>query len=190
MALQQTERRSRRLSTAALTIAACLLAYGLMGAQPAGANGPKPAAIPCCEVVPPTRFETGPDSDDLKVFIVGERLDTIEAYFKTEYFYRETFPNTSLLGAHRIALAKKNKVGTFAVQIGDGSTVRAYGWRSSQEKPLTYDIAVDPSCGVHMEWVTDRIIKVTHGPGLTKSTVVRFNGPEGADKAWTELFKN
>src|SRR5579859_4086822 len=111
----------------------------------AGKAGAFDRRVPCqpeclLPICPPTVLETGPDSDDLKVHIVGANFDTVEVYFKTEYFYRETFPNTANLQyGNRIALAHKNKFGTFAVQIGDGSVVRAYGWKSSKEKPESID---------------------------------------------------
>jgi hypothetical protein len=175
------------LFVGALTLVLC----STMSAQKAEAFGRRSTCYPVCTIPvapPPTELETGPDSDDLKVHIVGEYFDTIEVYFKTEYFYRETFPNTSYLQfGNRISLAHKNKFGTFAVLIADGSLVKAYGWKSSKEKPETLDIPVEKGCEVVMEWVTDRILKVKRGPGLSKSTIVRFND---ADKAWTELYKD
>ena len=134
---------------------------------------------------PPTELETGPDSDDLKIHVIGPQFDTIEVYFKTEYFYTEKFPNTWYLQyGNRISLAKKNKFGTFAVLVGDGSLVRAYGWKSSVQKPEALDIPVEKGYPVQMQWVTDRILKVRHGDCLSKSTIVRFND---VDKAWTTL---
>src|SRR5262249_34583896 len=86
----------------------CLLFVGALtsclcwtlSAQKAEAFGRRGTCYPACPVPvmpPPTELETGPDSDDLKIHIVGNYFDTIEVYFKTEYFYRETFPGTSYL---------------------------------------------------------------------------------------------
>jgi hypothetical protein len=127
---------------------------------------------------PPTELSTGNDPEDLKVHIVGPRFDTIEVYFQNQ-FYRHTFPNTSWLQyENRVVLAplnpKQSPVGTFAVLHGGGTTVTVYGWVSSPLRPVSTDIAVVPSCPVTMQWVTDRIFKVRHGPGLSKETIVRF----------------
>jgi hypothetical protein len=141
-----------------------------------------------CAQPAPTELGTGPNSDDLKVHVVGKSRDTIEVYFKTEYFYREQFAGAACLQqGNAIALACKNKFGTFSVRLDNKSIVKAYGWRANKEKPESIEIPVTKNCRVVMEWVTDRILKVRHGHGLSKSTIVRFND---ADNAWTELFKD
>jgi hypothetical protein len=175
-----------------LGVVAAALYAGLAAGPALACDGYGHCQPPCPRWVPPppcpTELATGPDTDDLKIQVVGPHFDTIEVYFKTEYFYRETFPHTwNLHCGNRISLAAKNKFGTFAVLVGDGSLVRAYGWKSSVEKPVSIDIPVEKGHAVVMEWVTDRILKVRHGSWLSRSTIVRFND---ADKPWTELFKN
>ena len=71
-------------------------------------------------------MQAGPDSGDLKIHVVGKHFNSIEVFFRSEIFYRETFPNTSYLQyGHRISIAPKNKLGTFAVFHDGGSSVKA-----------------------------------------------------------------
>jgi hypothetical protein len=144
----------------------------------------------CCPTVcAGTVFTAGNEPGDLKVHIVGSKYDTIEAYFKNELFYRETFAKTcSLQCGSNVALAPANAYGTFAVRFGTNhATVRVYGWKKDQEKPEIKELTLDPDHAVTMTWMTTRILKVAYGSCQSKEYILRFND---ADNAWTELYKS
>jgi hypothetical protein len=138
----------------------------------------------CCN----TTYMTGDQPAALQVHVVGERYDTIEAYFRTDLFFRETLPNSSNLHCgSNVLLAPANLYGTFAIRFGEHlDSFRVYGWKKDQEKPQFMEMTLDPGHEVSLTWITTRILKVKYGPCWSKEYIVRFND---ADKTWTELYK-
>jgi hypothetical protein len=122
-------------------------------------------------------LEAGPDADDLKIHIVGDNGDTIEAFFN-DGLYRETFPTPSYLQFDRIVLAPRSRFGTFAVRYGSArDTLKAYGWAtgSTGKPPAVYGpIQLMPGYPINPQWVTPTILKVRFGPNWTQDFILKF----------------
>ncbi|WP_406694491.1 hypothetical protein V5E97_25795 [Singulisphaera sp. Ch08] len=142
-----------------------------------------PPCIPCY-----TLYRTGEDPGDLQVHIRGASFNLIEIYFKEERFARYAVPdNINLCAYGRIILAPKNEFGTFAIAYGH-SGFTAFGWSGSRIVPLTngqnvfyvdgtpHVVRIDPAYPIVVEWVTTRILRITHGPGCSQESVFRFDG--------------
>ena len=83
-------------------------------------------------------------------------------------------------------------LGTFAVLHDGGSLVKVYGWKlnnnnpGAEAKPEMLDVPVDPGCPIVMQWVTDRILMIRHGAGLSKTKIIRFTD---SNTPWKTLFE-
>ncbi len=141
----------------------------------------------CSPVCGPAVLTAGDQPADLQVHIVGDRYDTIEAFFKTELFYRETLPATcNLHCGQNVVLAPGNPNGTFAVRYGKhADSFRIYGWKKDQEKPEIKELTLEAGHAVRLTWVTTRILKVHYGPCQAKEFIIRFND---SDTPWTVLY--
>lgn len=139
----------------------------------------------CSCVACPTIYRAGDDADDLQVHVVGSRFDTIEAYFRQEY-YRETLP-TANLHCRRVVLGPDDAYGTFAVQLGDAcDSFKAYGWKQGKFEPTaTMILTPEAGCCACLHWVTPRILKITWG--RAKELVIRFND---SDEGWSVLYSD
>ena len=179
-----------------LLLSAAMMAFLVIAPPSAEAQGRRlfnstsvcqpPCVIECVPCVPcPTIYKAGSEGDDLQVHVVGKTFDTIEAYFREEY-YRETLPLTNV-HCGRVSLAPKNPYGTFVVQLGAcGDSIKAYGWKKGQFKPTTTKI-ITPEKGtpLNLSWVTPRILKATYG--VDKSLIIRFND---SDEGWSLLHSD
>jgi len=98
-------------------------------------------------------------------------------------------------------MPKKNDRGTFAIGYGCAGFA-AFGWKGDKMVPLNLgrneypptgmdpqphvvQIDIDPACPIHIEWVTTRILRITHGPKLGSEYLVRFDGDA---KPWKLLY--
>lgn len=173
-------------------VVGCLLAVAAAGVATSGAlgagtrhvGGSSCSCSSCCNSV----FRAGEGSADLKVRVVGSAFDTIEAYFKDELYFRDTFPHScNLHCGNHVAVAPKNDFGTFAVRFGKcGDSVRIYGWKKDAEKPEMQELTLEPGYPVRICWETSRILKVHYGPRQAKEYVIRFSD---ADQAWLPLYQ-
>jgi len=144
----------------------------------------------CPACAQPRRCKAGDESGDLKIHIVGNRANTVEAFFKEEYF-RIDFPLTWDLGCGSdVKLAKKNTFGTFAVRFGMyRDRFQVFGWKEGKFQPeQTSVILLERGYPVTLEWVTSRILKVRYGRRLMKEYVLRFNDAD-APAGWTGLYQ-
>lgn len=148
-----------------------------------------------------TVYKAGIESSDLQVHIRGARHNVVEAYFN-ENVERYLVPDgTDLCRNGRVLLPTKNDRGTFAIRYANvGFT--AFGWKGEKLVPLTLgrneypvsgidpgphvvQIDIDPACPIHIEWVTTRVLRITHGRGLAQEYLLRFDGDA---KPWKLLY--
>jgi len=151
----------------------------------------------CCTTV----YTAGDESPDLQVHIRGSSHNVLEVFFN-EQFERYPVPDGINLCTHgKVLLAKKNDKGTFAIRFGRAGFT-AFGWKGDTLVPLTLgrnefppsgldtqphvvEISLDPTCPIHLEWITTRILRITHGPKLGQEYLVRFDGDA---KPWKLLY--
>lgn len=148
-----------------------------------------------------TVYKTGDDSGDLQVHVRGPQHNMLEIFFH-ENLERYAIPNgIDLCRNGRVLVPAKNDLGTLAVQYGT-TGFTAFGWKGNAIIPLTVgrntypptgsdpdphvvDIDLDPACPICLEWVSPRILRITHGPRLGLEYVVRFDGDS---KPWKVLY--
>ena len=156
----------------------------------------------CCSCLPcTTTYTAGSESADLHVQIRGTRHNVVEAFFN-ESAQRYVVPNGVDLCAHgRVLIPSKNDRGTFAICYGSAGFT-AFGWKGEEIVPLTLgrneyppsgvdpgphvvQIDIDSACPIHLEWVTTRVLRITHGRGLAQEYLLRFDGDA---KPWKLLY--
>lgn len=148
-----------------------------------------------------TVYKAGTESADLQIHIRGSRHNVIEAFFN-ESAQRYSVPNGIDLCANgRVLLPAKNDRGTFAICYGTAGFT-AFGWKGEDLVPLTLgrneypasgidsgshvvQIDIDPVCPIRLEWVTTRVLRITHGRGLAQEYLLRFDGDA---KPWKMLY--
>ncbi|WP_428305432.1 hypothetical protein [Lacipirellula sp.] len=149
-----------------------------------------------------TIYKAGNESSDLQVHIRGSRHDVVEAFFN-ESAQRYSVPDGIDLCANgRVLMPAKNDRGTFAICYGTAGFT-AFGWKGEDLFPLTcgrneypasgtdpgphiVQIDIDSACPIHLEWVTTRVLRITHGRGLAQEYLLRFDGDA---KPWKLLYK-
>jgi hypothetical protein len=147
------------------------------------------AAASCQPVCSNTGCAASNDPNGLKIHIVGLKHDTIEAFFKTDFYYRDILPGA--LNLHcgvNVALAPENVNGTFAVRFGPQlDSFHVYGWKADQEQPVQYSATLQAGYPVYMKWITPHILKVQYGPNYSKEFVIRFMD---SDQPWKILYSS
>ncbi len=154
----------------------------------------------CCKPCT-TVYKAGNESADLQVHIRGTRHNVVEAFFN-ESAQRYSVPDGIDLCANGgVLMPAKNDRGTFAIRYGTAGFT-AFGWKGEDLVPLTLgrneypgsgidpgphvvQIDIDPACPVHLEWVTTRVLRITHGRGLSQEYLLRFDGDA---KSWKLLY--
>jgi hypothetical protein len=128
-------------------------------------HGEPPSACPAPP--PPTQFSNG----CLTVEIVGERFDTVEAYYR-DSAYRVTIERASNLHLHGVFLAP-GPDGLFVVRHGDADdNFLAVGWKGAETVRVTRDskyrlgtqlhpLPLLGNVPIHIAWKGARVVRLT-----------------------------
>jgi hypothetical protein len=148
-----------------------------------------------------TVYKAGDASSDLQVHIRGPNHNVLEVYFNENLERYQVPAKIDLCRYGKVLLAKRNDLGTFAVTYGTAGFT-AFGWKGNKIIPLTVgrneypptgadpnphvvQIDIDPTYPICLEWVTNRILRITHGRQYLKEYIIRFDGDS---KPWKLLY--
>ncbi len=165
------------------------------------------AQFRCCRpcvttYVTERNFHAGNDQHDLQVRIVGRKQSTVEAYFNNQ-FARFRLPTGDAILCPSVVFAKPSEEGyhgTFAIRYYTGGLhgLALCGWKKTTLKKLypgdtikdgdgnDVSFDVDQSRHFRLEWITNQICRIQHGPNRSLLTIVRFDS--GADHPWRLVY--
>lgn len=146
-----------------------------------------------CAVEPPlTTFQVGNDSADLKVKVVGDRLNKLELYFKDEVRTLVVDPSSSYLNYNgRLGFAPKSDNGAFSVRFGPtDDSAQLFAWKKGGPGgavTLTPSPKVTPRAGepVVVEWISVKVARIYPACAPNDAFIVRFSN--AADVPWQKF---
>jgi hypothetical protein len=141
-----------------------------------------PAPTGCAVELPPTTFQVGDDPADLKVKVVGDRLNRLELYFSDEVRTLVVDRGSSHLNCYgRLGFAPKSDNGAFSVRFGPADeSAQLFGWQkggTGGAVTLTPSPKVTLKVGapVVVEWMSVRIARIYPAWAPDLVLIVRFS---------------